>query len=134
MLLTLSWRSFIKFQYSYSGVPLPHSNALPYYVKYEKFKVNDIIFPSGCEVRAIDLGNRNMKIGIFTGVTSVRSKDIFTNISRYPTGKHEIKTQYVAIHTSMPALNSFPSQSTCLNAAQGVCLFLGCSDLTTCPW
>ena len=32
-----------------------------------------------------------MKIGIFTGVTSVRSKNIFTDISRYPTGKHEIK-------------------------------------------
>ena len=32
-----------------------------------------------------------MKIGIFTGDTSVRSKNIFTDISRYPTGKHEIK-------------------------------------------
>ena len=32
-----------------------------------------------------------MKIGIFTGGTSVRSKNIFTDISRYPTGKHEIK-------------------------------------------
>ena len=33
-----------------------------------------------------------MKIVIFTGATSVRSKNIFTDISRYPTGKHEIKT------------------------------------------
>ena len=32
-----------------------------------------------------------MKIGIFTGGTSVRSKNIFTDISRYPTGKHEIE-------------------------------------------
>ena len=32
-----------------------------------------------------------MKIGIFTGGTSVRSKNIFTAISRYPTRKHEIK-------------------------------------------
>ena len=32
-----------------------------------------------------------MKIGIFTGGNSVRSKNIFTAISRYPTGKHEIK-------------------------------------------
>ena len=32
-----------------------------------------------------------MKIGIFTGATSVRSKNIFTAISRYPTGKHKIK-------------------------------------------
>ena len=32
-----------------------------------------------------------MKIGIFTGGTSVRSKNIFTDISRYPTGKQEIK-------------------------------------------
>ena len=31
-----------------------------------------------------------MKIGIFTGVTSVRSKNIFNNISQYPIGKHEI--------------------------------------------
>ena len=33
-----------------------------------------------------------MKIGIFTGGTSVRSKNIFTDISRYPTGKHEINS------------------------------------------
>ena len=32
-----------------------------------------------------------MKIGIFTGATSVRSKNIFTDITRYPTGKHEIQ-------------------------------------------
>ena len=31
-----------------------------------------------------------MKIGNFTGGTSVTLKNIFTNISRYPTGKHEI--------------------------------------------
>ena len=72
------------------GVPLPHSNVLQYYVKREKFKVNDVIFPSGCEARAINLGNKNMKIGIFTGATSVRSKNISTAISRYPAGKHEI--------------------------------------------
>ena len=71
-------------------VPRPHSNILQYYVKREKFKVNDVIFSSGCEARAINLGNKNMKIGIFTGGTSVRSKNIFTNISRYPTGKHEM--------------------------------------------
>ena len=53
-------------------------------------------FPSGCEARAINLGNKNMKIGIFTGGTSVRSKNIFTAISRYPTGKHEVKTDPLA--------------------------------------
>ena len=74
------------------GVPLPHSNALQYYVKLEKFKVNVVLFPSGCEARAINLGNKNVKIGIFTGATSVRSKNNFTDISRYPTGKHEIKS------------------------------------------
>ena len=73
------------------GVPLPHSNTLKYYVKREKCKVNDVIFLSGCEARAINLGNKNTKIGIFTGATSVRSKNIFTDISRYPTGKHEIR-------------------------------------------
>ena len=36
-----------------------------------------------------------MKIGIFTGSTSVRSKNICTDISRYPTGKHEIKSVIV---------------------------------------
>ena len=76
------------------GLPLPHSNALQYYVKCEKCKVNDVIFPSGCEARAINLGNKNVKIGIFTGDTSVRSKNIFTDIYRYPTGKHEINKQY----------------------------------------
>ena len=78
-------------------IPLPHSKALQYYVKREKCKVNDIIFPSGCEARAINLDYKNMKIGIFTGGTSVRSKNIFTAISRYPTGKHEIKNCYVTI-------------------------------------
>ena len=61
-----------------------------------KFKVNDVIFPSGCEARAINQGNKKMKIGIFTGGTSVKSKNIFTDISRYPTGKHEIKFIYFA--------------------------------------
>ena len=64
--------------------------ALQYYVNREKCKVNDVIFPSGCEARAINLGNKNMKISIYTAGTSVRSKIIFTHISRYPTGKHEI--------------------------------------------
>ena len=43
------------------GVPLPNSNVLQYYVKREKSKVNDVIFPSGCEARKINLGNKNMK-------------------------------------------------------------------------
>ena len=94
MLLTLSWRSFIKihfFSVIPHGVPRLHSNTLQYYVKPEKGKVNDVIFPSGCEACTFNLGNRNMKVGIFTGGTSVRSKNIFTGISQYPTGKHEIK-------------------------------------------
>ena len=28
---------------------LRHNNVLQYYVKWEKFQVNDVIFPSGCE-------------------------------------------------------------------------------------
>ena len=95
MLLTLSERDFIKIQYSSfplfpKAYPFSIATQLQYYVKREKCKVNDVIFPSGCEARAINLGNKNMKIGIFTGGTSVRSKNIFTDISRYPTGKHEI--------------------------------------------
>ena len=77
-----------------SGVPLPHSNALRYYVKRKKCKVNDVIFPSGCEARAINLDSKNMKIGIFTCGTSVRTKNIFTAILRYLTGKHEIKCTF----------------------------------------
>ena len=63
------------------GIPLLHSNTLQYYVKREKYKVNDIIFPSGCEARTINLDNKNMKIGIFTGGTRVISKNIFSAIS-----------------------------------------------------
>ena len=79
------------------GVPLPHSNALQYYVQPEKCKVNDVIFQSGCEARAINLSKKNMKVGIFTGGTSVRSKNIFTDISRYPTGKHEINLSFFSL-------------------------------------
>ena len=99
MLLTLSGGSFIKIQYSYFPlfpVTYPFRIKTHYnYVKREKCKVNDVIFPSGCEARAINLCNKNMKIGIFTGGTSVRSKNIFTDISRYPTGKHEIMIYYL---------------------------------------
>ena len=102
MLLTLSERSFIKIQYSsfllfLVAYPFRIAAQLQYYVKREKCKVNDAIFPSCCEPRAINLGNKNMKIGIFTGGTSVRSKNIFTDISRYPTGKHEI-IKNICIH------------------------------------
>ena len=66
------------------GIPL---NPLQQYVKREKCKVNEAIFPSGCEISTINLDNKNMKIDIFTAATSVRLK----NISRYPTGNYEIK-------------------------------------------
>ena len=100
MLLTLSGRGFIKIQYSYFPLfpvayPFRMATQLQYCVKREKCKVNDAIFPSGCEARAINLDNKNVKNGIFTGGTSVRSKNFFTDISRYPTGKHEIKIEYV---------------------------------------
>ena len=96
MLLTLSGRSFIKIQFSsFSLFPVAYpfriATQIQYYVKHEKCKVSDVIFPSGCQARAINLGSKNVKIGIFTGGTSVRLKSIFTDISRYPTGKHEIK-------------------------------------------
>ena len=100
MLLTLSGRSFIKIQYS--TFPLftvayvfRIATELQYYVKREKCKVHDAIFPSSCEARAVNLGNKNVKIGIFTGGTSVRSKNIFTDISRYPTEKHEMNRGYL---------------------------------------
>ena len=97
MLLILSGRSFVEIQNtSFPLFPVAYPFRIAtlynkYYVKREKCKVNDVIYPSGCEACAINLGNKNMKVGIFTGGTSVRSKNIFTDISRYPTGKHEIK-------------------------------------------
>ena len=95
MLLTLSGRSFIKIQFSSFPLftvvyPFGIATQLQYYIKREKCKVNDVVFPSGCEARAICQGNKNVKIGIFTSGTSVKSKNIFTDISRYPTGKYEI--------------------------------------------
>ena len=49
-----------------------------------------------------------MKIGIFTGVTSVTSKNIYTDISRYPTEKHEIIYVYLTLYT--PVKNFDPSK------------------------
>ena len=104
MLLTLTGTNFIKTQYSSFSLfpvenPVHIAMQLQYYFKCEKCKLNDVIFPSGCEARAINLRNKNMKIGIFSDGTSVRSKNIFTDISRYPTGKHEIITLYHSILT-----------------------------------
>ena len=94
MLLTFLGVALSKSRELFSVIPrsvlLPHSNVLQYYVKREKCKVSDVIFQSDYEAPAFNLGNKNVKIGIFTGRTSVRSKNIFTDISRYPTGKHEI--------------------------------------------
>ena len=52
MLLTLSGRSFIKIHYSTFPLfpvayPFRIATQLQYYVKREKCKVNDVIFPSG---------------------------------------------------------------------------------------
>ena len=119
------------------GVP-PHSNALQYYVKREKCKVNDVIFSSGCEAGAINLGNKNMKIGIFTGATSVGWKNIFTGISRYPTGKHEINIHHGDVFylifllcpatkerryiVSLLSISTSFCQSLCLSVYLSVCL------------
>ena len=77
MLLTPFWEKLDQnpvqfFSIIPRGIPLPHSNVLQYYIKREKFKVKYIIIPSGCEACAINRGNKNMKIGIFTAGTSVR--------------------------------------------------------------
>ena len=117
MFLTLSGKSFIKnpvqfFSVIPRGLALPHSKALQYYVKREKCKVNDVIFPSGCEARAINLGSKNMKIGIFAGGTSVRSKNIFTDIYRYPTGKHEINIWHLVTFRSITGEGFASSSNT----------------------
>ena len=68
MLLTLSGRGFIKIQYSsFTLFPVAYpfriATQIQYYVKREKCKVNDVKFSSGCGARAINLDNKNMKIG-----------------------------------------------------------------------
>ena len=50
-----------------------------------------------------------MKIGIFNGVFSVRSKNIFSDISRHPTGKDEINEDLS--HTG-----SNPFRAVCISA------------------
>ena len=75
--------------------------------------VNDVIFPSGREAQAINLGNKNMKIGIFTSVTSVRLKNVFTDISRYPTGKHEIISWYLVSHICIKHFHAHSFDSFC---------------------
>ena len=87
--------------------PFRIATQLQYYVKHEKCKVNDVIFPSSCEACAVNLGNKNVKIGIFTGATSVRSKNIFTDISQYSTGKHEIRydIERLGVPASLKILN-----------------------------
>ena len=61
------------------------------------------MFSSGREARAINLDRKNMKIDIFTGGTSVRSKNIFTAILRYSTGKHEINDRVSLTQTDRVA-------------------------------
>ena len=96
MLLTFG-RSFIKIQYSSfllfsMAYPFRIATQLQYYVKHEKCKLNDVIFPSTCDSfslpRLTACASRENRY--FTCHTSVRSKNIFTDISRYPNGKHEI--------------------------------------------
>ena len=102
------------------GVPLQHSNALQYYIKHKKCKVNDIIFPSGWKACAINLDNKNMKIGIFIGGTSVRSKNIFTAISRYPTGKHEISVSNILMLLIHPPLAKYSCKIVIDNITKGI--------------
>ena len=91
MRLTISRRSLIKIEYSsFPLFPFAYPFRIATHHSITSSARNDVIFLSGCEARAIKLGNKNMKIGIFTGGTSVRSKNIFTDSSRYPTGEHEI--------------------------------------------
>ena len=91
----ISKSSSVLFRYSPWCTPT-YSNALKYYIKREKCKVNDVIFPSGCEAHAINLDNKNMKNGIFTGATSVKSKNIFTDISQFFLGSLQKKASGVS--------------------------------------
>ena len=51
-----------------------------------------------------------MKISIFTGGTSVGSKSIFTDISRYPTRKHEINSTFSLAKHAIPSQNKETSE------------------------
>ena len=86
-----------------------------YNVKREKCKVNDVIFPSDCEARAINLGNKKMKLGIFTGGTSVRSKNIFTHVSLdilQDSMKEYVGKQHILL---FPVFNPFMNNNLYLN-------------------
>ena len=58
-----------------------------------------------------------MKIGIFTGGTSVRSKNIFTDISRYTTSKHEIKYAHLCNTLSLSVKIVQNWSNSCQNLA-----------------
>ena len=129
MLSTLSRRSFIKIQYSsFPLLPVAYSSRVATHYNItssaKKCKLNDAIFPSGCEARAINLGNKNVKIGIFTGGTSVRSKNIFTDISRYPTGNHEINNCFIISLVLVLFIISWAFEARYTSRAHGgICCF-----------
>ena len=57
-----------------------------------------------------------MEINIFTGATSVRSKNIFTAISRYPTRKHEITSDmYKSISSDMMHMKAHQFEQVLVN-------------------
>ena len=60
--------------------------------KFHRVDTTGNIFVSGAATseNITDPRQQDMKIGIFTGGTGVRSKNNFTAISRYPAGRHEI--------------------------------------------
>ena len=74
MLLTLSGRSFIKIQYcSFPLFPVAYPFRIATQVHQARIMQGKWRrIPTGCEARAINVGNKNMKIGIFTAGTSVQ--------------------------------------------------------------
>ena len=124
MLLTLSGRSYIKIQYSsFPLFPVAYPSRIAIHYNITSSARNDVIFPYGCEAHAINPDNKNMKIGIFIGGTSVRSKNISTAILRYPTGKHEIKSHY--------GHNSHYTPETAWPIPRLVCVIGCCNRATT---
>ena len=84
MLLTLSGRRFIKIQYSSFPIfPVAHpfriAMQLQCYVKREKCKVNDVIFPSGCEACAINLKRTRTWKSVF----SPQGLETYFNMHKY---------------------------------------------------
>ena len=119
MLLTLSGESVIKIQYSsfpLFPVAYPFRIAtyyIQYYVKGKKFKVNEVIFPSDCEARAINLEHKNR---YFNRCYQCKIEKYFHRYFSISYGKHEINMYSYCKHQSNIYTEQKKKLTLCLSA------------------